>query len=293
MRMEALIGRGASLAEACRAERRVFPELFVEALAGGESGGRLDALLRDLAGHYEETHRMKRAVISSLIYPVTQLVCAWFLGTFALGIIKAIGNFQNSAGRFSMQEYLAHYVRFQITAVLIFVAVIAVLIGLGRSGWFRGPVSLVKNSLWPLSAVSQKFAMARFYRGMALLIQSGLDIKRCIERSAAMTMNPAMEKDLLGAVPVVSRGGTLVEAFSHSRYMTRMGREMLAVGEHSGDLDAALQKAAEYSFGEAQAAVKSAAKVLQVVITLCVGGVVAYFVISFYSNLYGSALNGL
>ena len=293
MRMEAHIGRGASLAEACRAEKNIFPDLFVEALAGGESGGRLDALLRDLAGYYEEMHRMKRSVISSLIYPIMQLVCAWFLGTFALGILKAIGSFQNSAGRFSMQDYLAHYARFQLVALIIFAATTAVLIGLGRSGGLRGPVALVKNGLWPLSAVSQKFAMARFYRGMALLIQSGLDIKRCIERSAAMTMNPAVEQDLLRAVPVVSRGGTLVEAFSRSRYMTRMGREMLAVGEQSGNLDAALQKASEYSFGEAQAAVKSAAKVLQVMITLFVGGVVAYFVISFYSNLYGSALNGL
>ncbi|HQH74796.1 MAG TPA: type II secretion system F family protein [bacterium] len=102
-----------------------------------------------------------------------------------------------------------------------------------------------------------------------------------------------MERDLLRALPVVSRGGTLVEAFSTSRYMSRMGKEMLSVGEQSGDLDTALQKAAEYSFGEAQAAVRSAAKVLQVVITLIVGGVVAYFVISFYSSLYGSALNGL
>ena len=292
LRMEAQIGRGASLADACRSERHVFPDLFVQAMAGGETGGRLDVLLRDLAGHYEETHRMKRAVVSSMIYPVMQLVCAWFLGTFALGILKGIGNFQSSAGRFSMQDYLAHYVRFQIAALLLFAAVTALFIGIGRSGWLNGPASLIKNSLWPLNGVLQKFAMARFYRGMAAS-QSGLDIKRCIERSAAMTMNPAMERDLLRALPVVSRGGTLVEAFSTSRYMSRMGKEMLSVGEQSGDLDTALQKAAEYSLGEAQAAVKSAAKVLQVVITLIVGGVVAYFVISFYSSLYGSALNGL
>ena len=88
------------------------------------------------------------------------------------------------------------------------------------------------------------------------------------------------------AVPVISRGGTLVEAFSKSRYLDRVGREMLAVGEQSGNLEDTLQKAAEYSMGEAQSAVKSASKILQVLITLAVGCVVGYFVISFYGNLY-------
>lgn len=293
MRMEALIVRGASLADASRAEARIFPDLFVQVMAAGETGGRLDAMLRDLATHYEETHRMKRAVVNALIYPGLQLACAWFLGTFALGILKAMGNLQSGSGRFSMSGYLSNYVRFQAAAMFILAAVIVVCIALARTGRLRGAASLVKNRVWPLNQVTRKFAMARFYRGMALLIHAGLDIKKCIERSAAMTMNPVIERDLLRAVSVVSRGGSLVEAFTGSRYMSRVGREMLAVGEQSGDLDTALQKAAEYSFEEAQAAVKAAAKVFQVLITLFIGGVVAYFVISFYSNLYGSTLDNL
>ena len=62
---------------------------------------------------------------------------------------------------------------------------------------------------------------------------------------------------------------------------------MLAVGEQSGTLDETLQKAAEYSFEEARTAVSVLAKVLQVLITLAVGGAVAYIVITFYGNLYG------
>lgn len=287
LRMETLIKGGASLADACRAEENVLPGLFVQVVSAGESGGRLDALLRDLAEHYEEMHRMKRAAISSLIYPGLQLAAAWFLGTFALGIIRKVANvFSGSGQQISMSAYLAEYARFQTVSLFLVILFIGASIVLARAGLAQGPVNWLKNHLWPLNGVVRKFALARFYRGMALLMHAGLDIKQCIARSAAMTMNTAIEKDLLTAVPVISRGGTLVEAFSRSRYLDRVGREMLAVGEQSGNLEDTLQKAAEYSMGEAQSAVKSASKILQVLITLAVGCVVGYFVISFYGNLY-------
>lgn len=285
--MSALIADGASLGEAARAESNVLPDLFVEVMSAAEKGGRLDVLLRDLADHYERIHEMKRAVIVSLIYPGLQLVAAWFLGTFALGIARSIGNiYDGSGGRFSMSAYLSAYAWFQVAVVgLLFLGAVILAVP-ARLGWLHGVATLAKNSIWPLNRISQKFALARFYRGMALLVQAGLDMKQCIARSAAMTMNPPMERDLKKAVPVVGRGGTLVEAFSASRYLSRVGREMLAIGEQTGDLDVALQKAAEYSFEEGRAAVTSAAKVLQVLITVVVGCIVGYFVISFYGNLY-------
>ncbi len=287
-RMARFIREGASLAEAAAREERVLPELFVEVVAAGEKGGRLDVLLRDLAQYYERMHGMKRSVISSLVYPGLQLASAWFLGTFALGIVKSIGGIlHGSGGRFSMNAYLLSYLRFQGIALFLLLLGVAVLVFLSRRGWLRGPAALVMRGMWPLNRVIEKFALARFYRGMSLLIQAGLDMRQCITRSAAMTLNAAIEDDLLRAVPVVSRGGSLVEAFSHSRYLGRVGREMLAVGEQSGNLEATLQKAAEYSFEEAQTAVTVLGKVLQVFITLAVGVVVGYIVISFYGKLYG------
>lgn len=287
LHMEALIKGGASLADACRAEEKVFPGLFVQVVSAGESGGRLDALLRDLAEHYEEMYKMKRAAVGALIYPGLQLVAAWFMGTFALGIIRRVTNvFNSSHAQFSLSDYFAEYIHFQAIVLILVALAAGVFIVLARAGLMEGPVTVLKNRLWPLNRVTRKFAMARFFRGMALLLQAGLDIKQCVMRSAAMTMNKTIENDLLTALPVIARGGDLVEAFSRCRYLDRVGREMLAIGEQSGDLEDTLQKAAEYSMSEAQSEVKIASKILQVLITLAVGCVVGYFVISFYSNLY-------
>ncbi len=290
--MAASIKQGATLAEAARAESRVVPDLFVEVVSAGETGGRLDVLLRDLADHYDSIHRMKNTLIVSLIYPGLQLASAWFLGTFALGIVRSLGNLYSGSGeRFSMRTYLTSYLSFQLVAMITLFFFVTAMVVLTRVGLLESPLALLKNHIWPLSHISRKLALARFYRAMALLIQAGVDIKQCIRRAAAMTLNPTMERDLLQAIPVVAAGGTLVEGFSKSRCLERIGREMIGVGEQTGNLDSAFLKAAEYSFGEAQTAISSAVKVLRVLITLIVGAIVGYVVISFYSNLYGSALN--
>ncbi|MGI6138089.1 MAG: type II secretion system F family protein [Candidatus Hydrogenedentales bacterium] len=286
-RMERAIRQGATLADACNSEKKILPDLFIQLVSAGEKGGRLDTLFADLAAYYEEMRRLYQSVIGSLIYPGLQLASAWFLGTFALGMIKRVSAvFHGTGSNFDIGAYLQNYVHFQIAALfLVFIFLTGVIV-LIRAGLLQGPWQVVKRHLWPINGMLRKFALSRFYRGMALLIRSGLDVQQCIRRSASMTLDKALEKDLLRALPVIAHGGTLAEAFSKSRCLDKAGRELIAIGEQSGNLDDSLQKAAEYSFQEAQSAVKATAKILQVVITLLVGCVIGYIVISFYGNLY-------
>ena len=88
-------------------------------------------------------------------------------------------------------------------------------------------------------------------------------------------------------------GATLVEAFAESRSLTPLAREMLAVGEESGDLEGHLKKASEYHMDQATQAVKVATTVGIQVVIVCVLGYVGYLIISFYMRLYGGMLDGL
>ena len=65
-----------------------------------------------------------------------------------------------------------------------------------------------------------------------------------------------------------------------------MAREMLEVGEQSGNLEASLQKVAEYHLEEGRHAMAVASKIMGVAITLAIGGLIGYIVISFYSNYF-------
>ena len=106
-----------------------------------------------------------------------------------------------------------------------------------------------------------------------------------------MTLHPLVERDLLQALPAVAQGKTLIEAFAPCKSLTRVDHEMIGVGEVSGELEASCKKLSEYHLNEAASAVQTAMKILQVVITLVVGAIIGYIVISFYGRLYGSMLD--
>ncbi len=283
-RMRNAIRNGATLHDAARAESELVPDFFVEVLGAGEVGGRLDEMLRDLADYYENLHAMRRSVLVSMVYPGLQLTAAWFLGTFALGLA---GRFSLSETRnFNVGDYFTQYAVFQARAMIVFALLFAVVVALSRLGLFNHVIAPIKEYVWPIRPITRRFGLARFFRGMSLLVGAGLDMRQCIQRSAKLTMNPRMERDLMRAVPVVANGGTLVEAFSKCTTLSRIAREMIAVGEVSGDLDGSMRKVAEWHFEEARAAVRTALTVMGILVLLLVGGIIGYIVISFYSGYF-------
>ncbi len=287
-RMFTAIKGGSTLAEAARAECDMLPEFFVEVVGAGEIGGRLDVMLKDLASYYEDQQVMKRSVIASMVYPAFQLGAAWFLGSFSLGLVSRMH------GRgFSLGGYFQQYLLFQAASLFTLFVLFWVMVALARIGVFQNVLGFIKNYVWPIRPISRKYALARFFRGMSLLIGAGLNMGECMRRSAALTMNPIMERDLLKGLPVVMNGGTLVEAFDRSRCLSDVGRQMLMVGEQSGNLEGSLHKVAEWHFDEARAATRVAMTVMGVTILLILAALVGVIVVTFYSRLYGGMFEGL
>jgi len=274
------IKAGATLADAASAQSKYLPRFFVELLAAGEQGGRLNVMMQDLAQYYEDMLDMKRRVVRMLAYPVFLVVAAWFLGTFALRLVGPIAGFaQTSQGEpFDLEGYFRGYLTFQGYAMAVFAALFAGCVLLSRMGLLRWIWGAVATHLWPLSAVTRRIGLARFFRSMSLLIGSGVYLPDCIKRSAAVTANPYLERDLLKAVGPVSNGTTLTEAFAD-------------IG--SGKLESALCKVADYHMEEAAHAIAIAMRAARVLIVLGIGALVGYIVIRFYAGLYGGLLNGI
>jgi type IV pilus assembly protein PilC len=289
--MSDAIKSGSTLAEATRAQSRYLPRFFVELLATGEHGGRLDVMLRDLADYFEDRLAIQRDIRRALTYPAFQLSAAWFLGTFAIRLISSLDF--NSQEAFNLGAFFADYAQFQARALIVVALVFAgcvILARLGVFGWVWGAGA---TYIWPFSRVTQKFGMARFCRSMSLLIGSGLRVDYCIRNSAAVTANPYMERDLIKAVPMVKEGHSLVEAFAGSRHLTPTAREMINVGETSGNLEQAFQKVSQLHLEEADHAVNIMTRIMTVAIILTVAFVIGYVIITFYTRYFGMIFNEL
>lgn len=284
LEMRSSIQAGSSLAEAARAQHQRLPPFFVELLASGESGGKLDVMLRDLADYYEDRLRMQRAVLGAMAYPMFIIAASWFIGSFSLGIISQLSFEARSP--FNLGVYFQSWLQFQAGVLLALAALMAVLWALGRTGLPQRLLGAVTTHLWPFSNIIRKFALSRFFRTFALLIGAGVNLKHAIYHSANATGNAYVRGDLLKAIPVVAQGHTLQEAFAHCRTLTPVCREMLAVGEETGNLEFQLRKVSGYHLEEAQMATKIALRFLGILMVLIAGGMVGYVIISFYSKLF-------
>ena len=288
------IRQGATLGDAAKKQSTRLPPLLVQMLAAGEHGGRLDAMLHDLASYYEDRVVMRQKIMGMAVYPIIQLVVAWFLGTFALGLVGEVtAVFGSATGEVDLFGYFGDYLRFQAIALVVAVTAVLALAFVARTGALRWVWGWIATFVWPLAPVTRKFALARFCRGMSLLLGSGVNTTQAIQSSAAVASNPYIERDLLKAVEPVRQGATLAEAFRGSRYLSSNAREMIEVGEASGKLEVSLRKASDYHFNEASAAVQVMTKVGFVLLLLLVAGVIGYVIISFYMRLYGGLFNEL
>lgn len=132
-----------------------------------------------------------------------------------------------------------------------------------------------------------------FYRQLAMLLGSGIDIIAALELLQVQSANRTLKRVLDEVVSDLRGGGQFSTALGrHPQVFPSVYCRLLSVGEQSGDLEMILQQVADYMEKEVITAkeTKNALRypVLTFIITILVIGVLIIFVFPSFSNLYGS-----
>src|SRR5213595_1776328 len=90
---------GATLANAMRGYPKVFDDLTTNMIEAGETGGILDIILQRLATYVEKAVRLKAAVKSALIYPVSVVSLAFLIvGALLKWVVPIFSNLFTGLG---------------------------------------------------------------------------------------------------------------------------------------------------------------------------------------------------
>src|ERR687894_1107986 len=87
------VEEGSTLAAAMSRHGKVFDQLFVNMIEAGEAGGILDLILQRLSTYIEKIVKLRRDVISAMIYPAAVIVIA--VGVIAVIMVFVIPSFQS------------------------------------------------------------------------------------------------------------------------------------------------------------------------------------------------------
>ena len=285
---------GKSLSASFAKYPNIFPPMYSRAVAAGEEGGKLDSTLRQMADFMERTADTQKKIKSAMSYPamllVVSIIVILVLTTFVLP------TFVNLFASFGGKLPLAAQVLFSIVGwfgkyglFVILVLVAAVIAGFlyirtppGRYVWDRFSLSLpVIGHIILLNELS--FAC----RLIALLYQSGLPLPEIITLVAQSASNKIIAEAFNEVKQELIRGEGLSRPMSHRKIFLPLMVQMITVGEETGHIDMTLSTVAETYGIDADDRTKAAIGLIQPIMTVAIGGVVAFIAVALVSTMYG------
>jgi type IV pilus assembly protein PilC len=284
---------GATLANAMRQYPNVFDDLSTNMIEAGETGGILDVILQRLATYVEKAVRLRGAVKSALIYPVSVIsIAVLIVGALLKWVVPIFANLFAGLGVslplptrvvMGLSAFVGTFWWFGI------IGVVALIFGMKQirknpRGKYWQDKALLNMPV--IGLLLRKIAVARFTRTLGTLITSGVPILEGLAITARTSGNAVLEEALMKVRKAIEEGRTIVDPLKESGVFPNMVTQMIGVGEATGAMDAMLQKIGDFYEEEVDAATKDLLAMLEPIIIgilgLCVGGIV----ISLYMPLF-------
>jgi len=284
--LEAVRG-GSTLARALETHPGTFPDLYASMIRAGEESGTLPLSLSRLADHLEGQARTRGRVRSALTYPLLMAVVAGLVVVFLLTFVvpKIVGIFAHLGRALPWPTRLLIAVTDVLAAgwwALLLAAGGASLLMRRHLATERGRKALDAFLLRaPLTGrISFLSALSRFSRTLSTLVTGGIPVDRALRIVAPIVGNTVIAERIAASADRVVEGATLSDALRPHPEIPPALVQMVAVGEESGALGEMLSRAADAMDEETNARLARLLSLLEPLIILAMGGVVAFIVVS-------------
>mgnify|MGYP001159302938 CR=1 FL=1 len=295
------IEEGQSLSEAMSYHPKDFSEMEIGMIEAGEAAGQLNATLDNLGRDIERRNDIKHKIKSALMYPVAimLLLVAVLIVMMVFVIPKLEGLFESQGANLPLvTKIVVGTSHFLIDYKFLLIFIVGALI----AGIWIGKKTSEGKYIWdklkinfPIFGKLFKMAyIARFARSIANLVSSGVPIVKTVEITSNAIGNEVYKRRLYLTSEDIKQGIPLAETLSESSLFPPMIVNMVEVGEKTAQLDAIMNKVADYYDETVSTTVQGIAKIIEpvvlVMIGLSVGVIVAAIMLPIMqlSNMAGS-----
>jgi type IV pilus assembly protein PilC len=288
---------GESLSRALARHPKIFSDFWVNLVATGEASGQLPYALIQLTEYMESAASLQRKIFSALIYPILLTIAA--TAALIVFITIVVPMFAQ------LYSYFGARLPFLTTVVintsmgvkkylflLIFIIILTVFGILRFRHTERGRMifDTLKVRAPLLKLLFYNVTLYRFSSGLAMLLKSGVPILYSLEVVSKAVANKIYENIILQAKEKVKVGeslGATLEGFSveFPPFVTNM----IKVGEESGNMPAMLEHVAGYYQEKVETIVARLPYIIEPIILLTIGGVIAIIVIGMFLPIFGIA----
>jgi general secretion pathway protein F len=297
--MQRDIQGGRTLWEALASYPKIFPPLYVNMVKAGEASGQLSSTLQWLADYLEKEQTQKTQIRSALAYP-TLLVSVGSIAVFVL-ITTVVPKFVTIFEEFDQALPLPTVVLLAVSGFLaswwwaILCGLSAIVVG------FRIYTQKPRGRMWAdswklrlplLGKLGLKSATSRFARTTATLLKGGVPLFDSMAVVRDVLGNEALARGVDQVREGMREGGSFAGRLEQTAVFPPLLTHMVGIGEETGDLLSVLETVANSFDVEVDATLKSAVSLLEPLIIITMGALIAFIILAmllpvFQINLMG------
>jgi type II secretory pathway component PulF len=278
---------GKPVSVAMKIHDRVFGDAYIASMAAGEASGRLPDVLERLAAMQRAEARQRSARRALLAYPI---VLASVSGLVILGLMFfVLPQFAGVFDRFGMSLPVITQVLLTVSHELrsrwwLWVGLAAAAV-FGLAAWRRSPSGrlawdrMLVNGVM-VRDVTRSLVTGRAFRLLGIMIDSGVPLieglrltRSSIQNSLFRALFDRLEADVLNGRP-------LAESLATAPFVPSGATEMVATAERTGTLGMVTQLIGEYYEEEGETRLREMASMVEPMIIVVMGIVVACVVLS-------------
>ena len=285
---------GTDLSGAMSQYRDVFGTLSDHMIRAGEASGTLGPILKRLAQYLEQRRSFRQSMISSMIYPVI------LLGTSLVSMIVLL---VYVIPKFAQVFHDLHQKVPFITQVMVDVGewlkefgylvpfVLAIGFWGGKYLLRRPPARKFLDKCmfrFPFSRyLILHSELTRFCRTLGTMLESGVPLLRALTLGHELIMNVVLKESITPLHQEIKIGRSMSNFFrNHPSFPARMGT-MLRIAEEQGNLGVGLLSLSDYFEKELQRTLQRIMTLMEPLVILCTGGLIALMVISMFTAIFG------
>ena len=295
------IEQGQTLSGAMGKHPKVFPPLMVSLVRVGEMGGFLADTMKSAAETYKNEAELKNKIKSATTYPVIVLVIA-LLG--ALGMVMFIVPiFAQMFEGMGSDLPAPTQVLVTLSDNMVWIFPLLLVLVLGGSIWWqtqkhtdrvRSVADPLKLKMPVFGPLATKVAVARFSRGLAMMLKAGVPLVQALDIVGQASNNFKIEEAVRAVQDSVKQGKSFAQPLEESGVFPSIVVQMAAVGEESGTLPDMLESIADFYDDEVKTATEQLTSSIEPILIVGIGVLIGGMVVSLYLpifSIYGEIAN--
>jgi type II secretory pathway component PulF len=287
------VTEGRSLSDAMARQPRVFSDLYINMVRAGEQSGSLVEVLRRMANHFQQFAEVQAKFTSALIYPALVVCMGIFLIAFFM--IVMMPQFTKIFDGFNIPLPLPTRILIGCSQFLLgywwllgFVIIVAIILFIRFKASEAGGRKLDE---WKMKApvigkVINLNLFGQFARTLGTLLQNGVPVLTALKITEQVLPNRLIREAVAKTREAVTDGKTLAQPLAQSKLFPQLMVDLVRIGEETGDVPGALNNLADTYEGELAIALRLMTQLLEPVLILVMGGIVAFLLLSIFLPLF-------